>query len=183
MVKSKKSKVWIDIIAPKIFGGKIITKTLAEEKENVIGRTLEVPLISFIENTDKFFYKINLRINEVNENYAKTEIEGISAIRNYYEKMVQRGFDKLDYVKDVELADKKVVRVKVFAILGGKVNNSVLTGLRKEIDKYLQNSFSKMNFEEVILSIINDKINKELTPILQRIYPINFLLFREIKTL
>ncbi|MCS7123302.1 MAG: hypothetical protein RMJ17_01875 [Candidatus Aenigmarchaeota archaeon] len=185
MVRAKKAKVWIDIVAPKIFNEKTITKTLASEEENFIGRTLEFPLYLLDENKkDKFYYMAKLRIVEVNEEKkAKTTVEGIRVLKNYLEKFVTSGVASINHVKDLDIQDGKKIRVKVFVALEGKPNDRVKTTIRKEIEKFVEEKFKNYDFDFIVKNVIEDGIKNELLKTITKVYPVKVLEIKEIKVL
>ena len=86
--------------------------------------------------------------------------------------MIRKG---TDYVEDSFTADCKdaTLKIKPFLITRRKVSNRVRRGLREktkeEIKKYLKDKTAERIFEE----ILKNKMQKELSLILKKIYPLS----------
>lgn len=178
MVKSKKHKIWFDIVAPEFFKNKILSKTLAESPENLINRRAEILLTDLVENSEKFFVKVVLRIINVENNTAKTKVDEVYVIKNYLENFVTAGIDKIDVVKDFNN-----LRFKVLIILNGQTNNSIKTNIRKTVGEFIEKECKNLTLDEIILKISSNEIENKLINEINKIYPVRFLEFRKIETL
>ncbi|MEM5811882.1 MAG: hypothetical protein QXJ14_01835 [Candidatus Aenigmatarchaeota archaeon] len=181
MVRAKKGKIWVDILAPPLFQEKILTKSVGSEEKSFIGKTLEFPLYLLDESKkDKFYYIIKARISEIENGKAKTSLEGIRVLKNYLEKFVKSGEAVIHHVKDISLSNGKTVRVKTFATLDGKPKNKTKTLIRKEIEKYIEKKFKNASIDLIVKSVIEDEIKKELTKEINKFYPVKVFEVKEV---
>ena len=71
-----------------------------------------------------------------------------------------------------ETKDKIKIRIKPIILTRSKTNRSILNILRKKSREYFKMNIEKLNYSEVINSIISDKLQREIKNYLKKIYPI-----------
>jgi ribosomal protein S3AE len=99
---------------------------------------------------------------------------------SYVRRMMRTG---VDYVEDsfiVECKDSKVV-VKPFMITRNKVPRSVLNSLRVEAKKFIEGFVKARILKEVFSEIMANKIQRELSLKLKKIYPLALCEIRDIE--
>ena len=83
-------KQWYEIVAPKMFGEKVVGETLAVEPKQLIGRKIETNLVELSKDFSKFYVKLHFQINNVEGNKAYTKLVGHDVMRERIYRMVKR---------------------------------------------------------------------------------------------
>jgi len=98
----------------------------------------------------------------------------------FLRRMIRKG---TDYVEDSFIANCRdaTLKIKPFLITRRKVSNRVKRGLRdktkEEITRYIQDKTTERIFEE----ILKNKMQKELSMILKKIYPLSLCEIKSIE--
>ena len=95
----------------------------------------------------------------------------------YIRRMMRKG---IDYVEDsflVQCKDHRI-RIKPFLLTRKRVSRKVLNGLRLKTKEELTEYVKERSFENLILDIMNNKLQKELNPKLRKIYPLGLFEIR-----
>lgn len=179
MAKTLAQKDWYEIVAPDIFDNKEVSKTPADESEKVMDRKIKMELKNLIKGTDKYYMDVFLKVNDIEGKRASTKLVGHKCSREYISRLVRRGSDRLDLVKEVETKDGKVLRVKIIAITLKKVNSSVEKKIRKEIWDLVEDKAEDMSFDEFMQAIFSNEIQKEIYQKVKKIYPLRTVEFRK----
>jgi len=113
---------------------------------------------------------LKLRVKKVGD---KLEGEAISLelVGSFIRRMIRKG---IDYVEDsfvAECKDGKAV-VKPFMITRNKVSRAIRKSLRDSARKSLEAHFKTREIKELFSEIISNRIQKELSLKLKKIYPL-----------
>lgn len=172
MAQTKKKKRFYDVEMPLINKQ---TQAMAYELSELDGRFMKYDLTRILRGKSILMqFKIS-----VQDNKAVASPKGILLMPYFLRRMVRKG---TDYVEDSFSAECKdaLVKIKPFLITRRKVSKRVRRGLREkareEIKMYLKDKTSEKIFEE----ILKNKMQKELSLILKKIYPLSLC---EIKSL
>jgi ribosomal protein S3AE len=172
MAQAKKKKKFYDVEMPIINKQ---TQILAYDLSELEGRFIKYDLTRILRGKSILMqFKIS-----INENKAVALPRGALLMPYFLRRMIRKG---TDYVEDSFIAECKdaIVKIKPFLITRRKVSKKVKRGLRdkakEEIKKYLKDKYALRVFEE----ILKNKIQKELSLNLKKIYPLSLC---EIKSL
>ncbi len=165
-------KQWYEIIAPEMFGGKAIAETLSSDPRKLVGRKLRVSLVEISRDYSKFYFKVILQIEKVEEHKALTKLIGHECLRERVYRMVQRHGRRVDVVQDVETKDGKKIRVKSVFMLIRRVGNSAKNSARKTAKDIIEDLAKKSTSEEFINAIIAGDIQHKLKKECNKVYPI-----------
>lgn len=174
-------KKWIKVISPKILNNVEIGETLCTDPNKAIGRVVEVSVGSLVNDMRRNHMKLKLRIKQVENGQASTEVIGYDTVKAYIKRAVRKGRSKIEDSFVSECKNKVKVRIKPLIITRYKAKRSVLTELRKRIKEFYLEFCKKINYEELISSIINNKIQKDLKKVLKKIFPVAFSEIRMLK--
>lgn len=97
--------------------------------------------------------------------------ESLELVQSYIRKMMRKG---TDYVEDsflVECKDAKV-QIKPFMITRNKVSRSIRRELRDMAKKHLESHLKSRTAKEIFTDITTNKLQKELSLKLKKIYPL-----------
>lgn len=144
----------------KEFDKKIIKVDLTR---NLRGKSLEASMLVKIEG-DK----------------AVAEPKRMFLLSSFIRRMMR---DAISYVEDSFQAEclDGILRVKIFLITRKKVPRSVRKALRDAARKYLIEDLQEKTREEIILDMINNKIQRPLSLKLKKIYPLSLCEIRDLK--
>lgn len=145
------TKVMLYSSSPESLVGKIITLDLSR---NLKGKNMEMKM------------EVNLVDGELVAEPVSIELVG-----SYIRRMMRKG---ADYVEDSFLTGCKGggAIVKVFLITRNKVSRAVRRELRNTARKHIQSHFTTRTAKELFSELISNKIQKELSLKLKKIYPL-----------
>lgn len=115
---------------------------------------------------------IELKLKVKNENDSLTsEPISLELVGSYIRKMIRAG---TDYVEDSFIAECKEGKaiVKTFMITRNKVSRAVRAELRDSARKFLEAHFRTRNLQEIFTEILTNKIQKDLSLKLKKVYPL-----------
>lgn len=121
---------------------------------------------------------IQMKVNVENEKAIATPIK-IELMPYYLKRMVRKG---TNYVEDSFSTQTKDAQIKIkpFLITRRKVPRAVRKALREKARQEIINYVKNKNTEKIFEEILRNKIQKELSLILKKIYPLSLC---EIKTM
>jgi len=178
-----KSKVWYEILAPPEFGEKEVGETPASDPNMVVGRRVEVFANDLTGNIRQSNMKLLLEIEKVVGKTARTRVIGYELSRSYLRSIVRRRRRKIELIKDFKTKDGKSVRVKAVAITARKCHTSQAKDIRKVMGEVIEEKVKDMSFEELIKSVLNYELQKEMRAKAHKIYPIANMEIRKIELL
>jgi ribosomal protein S3AE len=165
MAQAKKKKRFFDVEMPIINKQ---TQILAFDLSELEGRFIKYDLTRILRGKSILMqFKVSVK-----DNKAIAVPRGILLMPYFLRRMIRKG---TDYIEDSFLAECKdaTLKIKPFLITRRKVSKRVRRGLREktkeEIKKYLKEKSSEKVFEE----ILKNKMQKELSLILKKIYPLS----------
>ena len=173
-------KKWIKIIAPKIFNSEEVGETVYTSIDKVVGKIIEVNIGFLINDVKRQHMKLRLKVKDINNNLANTEIIGYDVVKAYIRRSIRTDRSKIEDSFVAECKDKIKVRIKPMIITRYKTKRAVLTNLRKSAIEVCLDICKKNNYEDVIKLVINNTLQRELKNTLKKIFPIAFV---EIKSL
>lgn len=131
------------------------------------GRTIKLDLTPELRGKGaELKLLISLKGDELEANPIELTLMGA-----YIRRMMRKG---TDYVEDSFEAESKdhILRIKPFLITRKKVSKKVRTGLREVARKEILDYTKSRTMENIILDVINNKLQKELIVKLKKIYPL-----------
>ena len=167
-----------EVMAPKMFGGKLIGETVASDVKQLVGRVLDVSLIDISNNYSKFYVKVRLKIDSVEGNKAHTKLVGHDVMRERVYRMVQRQGRRVDAVQDVVTKDGVKLRIKTVFMLIKRVGSSTKNATRKLARDMIDEAAKKATFEEFMNSIIAGELQHKLKKECSKVYPLGSIEIR-----
>ena len=165
MAQAKKKKRFFDVEMPLINKQ---TQILAFEMPELENRFIKYDLTRILRGKSILMqFKVSVKNNE-----AVALPRGLLLMPYFLRRMIRKG---TDYVEDSFIANCRdaTLKIKPFLITRRKVSNRVKRGLRdktkEEITRYIQDKTTERIFEE----ILKNKMQKELSMILKKIYPLS----------
>ena len=179
-VKRRKKKVYINVLAPKMFNEVEIGYILANSEYDVVGRILEVSLYKLTKNPLHQFIECKLKISRVSEGKAYTIYYGHEYFREYMKALFTKGTSYIDVYKDVSVKDGCIYRVYAGVFTLHRVNTSKKKAIRREIIG-LFNGVNYLNKNEFIKDILFGVIDSKIMMISKKIYPVKWAGVQKIK--
>ncbi|MFC2143199.1 hypothetical protein ACFLQN_02265 [Candidatus Aenigmatarchaeota archaeon] len=166
-------KKWFQIIAPDMFRNKPVGETFAFDGNQLIGRKIEVSLVTLMKEYSRFYVKMIFQIDRVEEDKAYTRLVGHDVMRERIYRMVQRRTRRVDVVQDVKTKDNFDMRIKTMIILNRRVNTSIKHTARAKAFDLVEKISQKYTMEELMQFIIRGELQKTLKKECSKIYPVS----------
>jgi len=126
-----KSKRWYTIRAPRNpWSFRVIGETLAEEAEQLVGRSYEMMQNELDGDFSKMHVKVCFRITEVVGGDALTEFIGHDVLKDHIRRQIRRHRGKIDDAVDVVTQDGYYVRFKPLLISRSRIKSSQKAEMR-----------------------------------------------------
>ena len=183
MAKAVLQKNWYELQAPSILDEDVVGETPAEKESQVYGRTIKESLNDLMDNTEKYYADVTLKVTDVEGNKAFTEITEMSVSSEYVSRMIREGSDRFDHVVDVKTSDDRQLRVKIVGATLRRTSSKKLTAVRNMIKETLEEKASEQTYEELIENIFTDNIQEQFRDEADKIYPFRQLEIRKTELL
>src|SRR3990167_3625769 len=173
MAAKKEKKLWYEILSSKEFNESPIGETSTYDINSLKGRVVNVNLGMLTRDPRSQNIQIGFEVNEIKENKCHTRIKNCSLVSSYIKRIVKIGRSK----------DKVRLKIKPLVLTRYKVQNKVLTELRRMIRGEVLDYLKKEDADKFISELIYKKIQKELKGKLSKVYPIGTFEFRIVQRL
>jgi len=180
MAKAVKKR-WFKIVAPKLFNNRIVGEVPVTEPDSLKGRSMKTNMFTLTDNMRKQNTEVNLLIDNVQGDQAKTSMIGYRILPTSIKRLVRKGRTRIDLTTKAITKDEKVVTIKILLITRNLVKGSVSRTMVTETKRILEKKISSSNFNELCETIVYGKIQKELKEKLAKTYPLRICDIREFK--
>ncbi len=174
-----KGKQWYTLRAPKMFGGDEIGEIPASTEEAVKGRVVESGATDLHRGSKKYYFKIKMRVNEVDGKTCKSKFIGHDCSRDYLTRIVRKRSKRVDEVTRVKTKDDVVIRVKTICATIKPIGASTQTSIRKKIDEVLKEEASKKNIDAFVKDMLMNKLQGRIKKEVDKIYPLREIEIRK----
>lgn len=173
MAIAKRKKKFFNIEIPLI---KKETQLLGFEEKELEGRKVDYDLTRILRGKSMM---LRLKVKKDNENLTTIPIQ-IKLLPYYLKRMTRKGTNYVEDSFSAECSDAQI-RIKPFLVTRRKVPRAVRKALREkareELINYCKDKTSEILFDE----IIKNKIQKNLSLILKKVYPLSSCEIRILK--
>ncbi|MCF7910268.1 hypothetical protein K9L16_01190 [Candidatus Pacearchaeota archaeon] len=172
MAQAKKKKKFFEVDMPLI---KKKTHLYAFKIEDIDKRTIRYDMTRILKGKNML---LDLDVS-VKEGEATSEPRQLKLLPSFLRRMVKK---RTNYVEDsftIKCNDAKI-RIKTILITRRKVSRAVRKALREKSKKELEKYIKDKKINELFDDILKNKLQKHLSLILKKIYPLSLC---EIKTL
>lgn len=181
MAREKKGKKkWYLLMAPKELNNQVFGETLAYSKEDLVGRKIKINLSNLMSDVKKQNTKLGLRVKEVKDDKALTEVIGYEMLNAYVKRLVRKDVNRIDDSFMGETKDKIKVRVKPFILTRSKTSNNIIKDIRKKTKDIVIDEMKKQDYSNFLKDIISGKSQKTLKDSVNKIYPTSVCGFRKV---
>lgn len=180
--KGRKKK-WFTILASKSFRETPIGQCLVYEPGVLVGRVIEVNLMSLLNDFKKQNSSLSFKIIQIKGENALTEPYCLKMSPTALKRMVRRGRDRCDTVIKAETSTGATVLMKLMFLTRNNTSKSVLTALRKNAKIVIEAYAKERGVDALILDAVNGKIQKALRDAQKKIYPLRSCDVRYLKVI
>jgi small subunit ribosomal protein S3Ae len=168
----KKKKKWFSIYANQNFNNLKIGESLGSEIKDLIGRKINVNLSVLFNDPKKQSINGIFKIKEIKGDNAVAEIVGYELTQSHLKRTMRRSKDKIEDSFVCETKDKIKVRIKPFLLTKAQTKRSILSALKLKSREFFNDISSKLDYNDLIQSVISNRIQKDLKNNIKKIYPI-----------
>ena len=165
-------KRWYTVLAPEQFDRAELGETVAEEPEQIIGRTIETTLGEIKQDVGANNTKLTFKITDVGSDSAYTEFIQHELTRDYLRSLVRRGASKIDASITVLTKDDYRVQIQPVAFTTKKADRSQEAAIRRVMIDLVKETGSERTFEELVDSIIEGRLSSAIYGEAKMIYPL-----------
>ncbi|MBI2451460.1 hypothetical protein HYV50_00100 [Candidatus Pacearchaeota archaeon] len=139
----------------------------ATNKEDLINKTIKLDLTKKLRGKS---LELKLRIKKEGEKLLGTP-ESIELAGAYIRRAMHKGIDYVEDSFEIECKDC-FVRIKPLLLTRKRVSRSVLKALRENTKKNIESLIKTRFSQEIFSDIITNKLQKQLSLKLKKIYPL-----------
>ncbi|UIO98523.1 30S ribosomal protein S3ae [Halobaculum sp. CBA1158] len=170
--RQRQGKRWYTVLAPEEFDRAELGETMAEEPEQVVGRTVETTLGEITGDQGQDNIKLIFKITDVGSDAAYTEFIQHELTRDYLRSMVRRGASKIDLSRTVRTTDDYRVRVHPVAFTTKKADRSQEQAIRKIMIDLVDDAAEERTFDELVDSVVEGRLSSAIYGEAKTIYPL-----------
>jgi small subunit ribosomal protein S3Ae len=175
-VKDKwRSKQWYKVRAPGFLQFAEIGETMANEPEQVVGRTLETTLQEISGGADigKAHVKLRFQIDQVTgEHVAESRFIGHELTSDYVRRLARRKRSKIDTSLAVTTKDGVEIVLKPVAVGELRLQTRLRAELRHRMRQILTQEAANKTASEFVREMLQGELNKALAHGLKDLYPL-----------
>ena len=160
--KAKGKKEWYTILSSKEFNEVPIGETSAYDPKDLIKRVVKASLGLLTRDARSQNIQVGLEIMDVKEKKASTRLKSYLLSSSYVKRVVKVGKSKADDSFIVESKDNVKFKVKPLVLTRYKVQNKILTELRKSVRAEISEYLGKETADKFISELIVKKIQRNL---------------------
>ncbi|MBP1987261.1 30S ribosomal protein S3ae [Halolamina salifodinae] len=165
-------KRWYTVLAPEQFDRAEIGETVAEEPNQVVGRTIETTLGEMEGDQGQNNNKLTFKINDVGSDAAYTEFIKYELTRDYLRSLVRRGASKVAANITVLTTDDYRVQIQPVALTTQKADRSQEKAIRAEMVDIVEEAAEERSFEQLVDSVVEGRISSAIYGEAKTIYPL-----------
>ncbi len=178
-----KTKKWVDIIAPKMFGEVRIGETFSSDPSNLIGRTIETTMREIAGDFSKQHIQLKFQITDVVGTKAYTKFVMHSLSRAYMRSQIRRKTTRVEGIQDIITQDGYKLRVKTIALAAGRAQTAQEKLVRKLMNSIVKKHGSHTVFEVFIQETVLGKLPARVYRAANKAYPVRRVEIKKIKVL
>ncbi|MFC6614457.1 30S ribosomal protein S3ae [Halopenitus salinus] len=170
--RQKQGKRWYSVLAPEQFDRAEIGETLAEEPEQVVGRTITTTLGELNQDSGANNTKLTFKITDVGSDTAYTEFVKYELTRDYLRSLVRRGSSKVEASITVLTTDDYRVRLQPVSFTTKKADRSQEQAIRRVMIDQVHEAAAERTFEDLVDSVVEGRLSSAIYGDAKTIYPL-----------
>ncbi len=173
-------KKWFKVYAPDYLNNTFIGECFVDKQEKLLKRTVTVNLNKITGNPRNMQVNVKLVCNALKGNDGtSTNVHSYYMMPAAVKRLVRARKDRIDDSFLCATKDNVLVRIKPLIITQNKVPEKKKTEIRKATRAVIAKYFSKIDYKEWVMSVINKKAQSQVYEIVNRIVPIKVVEIRE----
>ena len=174
-----KAKRWFTIRAPRNpWSFRVIGETLAEESEQLIGRTYDVMQNELDGDFSKMHVKVVFRITDSVGGDALTEFVGHTVLKDHIRRQIRRHRGKIDDTVDVVTEDGYYVRFKPLLISRSRVKSSQKSAMRASARETILTMGASSTWIQLQKSLLDGTMEAAIKESVSKITPVRTVMIR-----
>jgi small subunit ribosomal protein S3Ae len=165
-------KRWYTVLAPEQFDRAEIGETVAEEPNQVVGRTIETTLGEMEGDQGQNNNKLTFKINDVGSDAAYTEFIKYELTRDYLRSLVRRGASKVAANVTLLTTDDYRVQIQPVALTTQKADRPQEKAIRSEMVDIVEDAAEERSFEQLVDSVVEGRVSSAIYGEAKTIYPL-----------
>ena len=186
-VKDKwRSKHWYKVRAPGLFQHVELGETVANEPEQVVGRTLEttLPELSGAQDVAKAHVKLRFRVERISgDGVAEARFIGHDLTSDFVRRLARRKRSKIDTALTVTTKDGVRIVLKPVAVGEQRLQTRLRAELRHKIVSILSEEAQRKTSPEFVREMLAGELAKVLAHGLKTLYPLKKIEIRRSEVL
>jgi small subunit ribosomal protein S3Ae len=170
--RQKQEKQWYTVLASEEFDRDELGETLAEESDQVLGRTIETTLGDLRDDASGNNTKLSFKINEVASDTAYTEFIKHEMTRDYMRSLVRRGSSKVEAYVTALTADDYRVQIQPVALTTKSADESQEKAVRRTMIDRVRTAVTERTFDDVVDSVVEGRLSSAIYNEAKTIYPL-----------
>jgi small subunit ribosomal protein S3Ae len=170
--RQRQGKRWYTVLAPEQFDRAELGETLAEEPEDVVGRTVDTTLGEITNDQGQNNTKLKFKITDVGSDSAYTEFVEHELARDYLRSLIRRGASKIEAVVTVRTTDDYRVRIQPVAFTTKKADRSQEQAIRSIMTDLVEEAADERDFESLVDSVVEGRLSSAIYGEGKEIYPL-----------
>lgn len=175
----KKKKKWIPIFASKEFHNEQVGETYLEEAEQCMNRIIDTNLMMLTRDSKKQNFNVKLKITEVKNNQANTELVGYSMQVAQLKRITKKGRNKVDDSFKYKTKDNIEMWIKPILLTPALTYKTSLKELRMVTRAFLTGYVTKNTFSDIMRDIISGNLQREIKANSKKSHPIVSCIIKE----
>ena len=174
-----KAKRWFTIRAPRNpWSFRVIGETLAEESEQLIGRTYDVMQNELDGDFSKMHVKVVFRITDSVGGDALTEFVGHTVLKDHIRRQIRRHRGKIDDTVDVVTEDGYYVRFKPLLISRSRVKSSQKSAMRASARETILTMGASSTWIQLQKSLLDGTMEAAIKESVSKVTPVRTVMIR-----
>jgi small subunit ribosomal protein S3Ae len=165
-------KRWYTVLAPEQFDRAEIGETVAEEPNQVVGRTIETTLGEMEGDQGQNNSKLTFKIDDVGSDAAYTEFIKYELTRDYLRSLVRRGASKVAATVTLLTTDDYRVKIQPVALTTQKADRSQEQAIRSVMTDIVEEAAAERTFEQLVDSVVEGRVSSAIYGEAKEIYPL-----------
>lgn len=169
-----KKKLWVNILAPQMFGEQIIGQSLVYEPVSLVGRVLSYNLMLLTNDIKKQAILVKFKINEIKGNDAHSVVIGYETSPVALKKAIRRNKNKIIQSFVMSSNDNINARIKTIFVTSNKTTTVKLKQLQYVLLNEIFEMVGSKSYNSIVSELLSDQIQGKIKAKLDKIYPLKF---------
>ena len=176
MAEQKKTKVrkkeWFPVVAREVLKNAFLGETFLGSPSEMVGRHITVNLMQITNESKNQNVNMSFLIAGTEGGKGIADPVGYEIMPSSIRRLVRKEKKKVDVSFICETADKVKIRIKPIFIIKKTTKGSTETAIRKYTRDFLTKAVQKLDYNSLILDMINYKLQDALRNHLKKVYPL-----------